>query len=120
MGGIHTQLATLISTLSDQRSSDNDAVGNRISGLETQLTQVTGAITTMSERFEQLMTVVTAMTATKGQGKGGPYGKDAGQGQGKAKTLIQVPDTTNDTAMDTNNDQTAQQPQTKSAKVAEA
>ena len=84
-----------------------------------------------------LMTAVNNMTASKGSGKGGPYGKDAGQGQGKAKTLIQVPEaaatggggaaaaaaaaaSTDDTAMDTNNDQSTQQPQTKSAKVAEA
>ena len=118
IGGLNTSLTNLVTQLSAQRTSDNEAVGQRISGLETQLTSI-------SENMAILMTAVKGF----GNGKGGPYGKDAGQGQGKSKTLIQVPEaavtgggsaaaaaaSTDDASMDTTNSE-----QTKSAKLAEA
>ena len=110
MGGISAQLSTLITALSEQRTTDSTAVANRISGVDAQLKS-------LSDSMAHLVTAVNNLTASKGNGKGGPYGKDAGQGQGKAKTLVQAPDTTNDAAMDTNN---SEQLQIRSVQSAEA
>ena len=86
MQGVHTQLATLITSLTDQRNSDSHAVGGRLTGFETELTKVSSAVLALTTKFDQLMSVVTSMAAPKGKGKG------------KDKTLIQVTDTTNDAA----------------------
>ena len=116
MGGLNTSLTNLVTQLSAQRTSDSEAVGQRISGLETQLTSI-------AENMPILMTAVKGGPYGKGNG---PYGKDAGQG--KSKTLIQVSEAavtggasassaaaSTDEAMGTTNSE-----QTKSAKLAEA
>ena len=93
MNGIHTQMATLVTSLADQRNSDSAAVTNRLAGVDTELTKVSTAVLELSTKFDQLMTVVTNMAAApKGWGKG--QGKD----KGEAKTLIQLTDTSKDTA----------------------
>ena len=128
LGGIQTSIDSLIVALSGQRTQDSAAVSDRITGVETKLTTMTGDIAA-------ILLAVQGLTEANGKGYGkdkgkGPYGigKDAGQGQGKAKTLIQAPtaeatapaaaaavDDTNDTDMDTNSSE-----QTRSVQTAEA
>ena len=116
MQSVHTQLATLITSLTDQRNSDSIAVGGRLSGFETELTKVSSAVLALNTRFDQLMTVVTNMAAPKGKGK--EKGKDTG------KTLIQSTDPTADStaadAADAELDEPSTLAPTKSARKAEA
>ena len=71
MNGIHTQIATLVTSLTDQRNSDSASVGNRLAGVDTELTKVSSAVLELSTKFDQLMTVVTNMAAApKGWEKG--------------------------------------------------
>ena len=90
MQEVLTQLATLITSLTEQRNSDSQAVGGRLTGFETELTKVSSAVLALNTKFDQLMTVVTNMAVPKGKGK--EKRKDTG------KTLIQVNDPTADSA----------------------
>ena len=106
---VHTQLSTLIASIASQRSTDSEAVGGRLTGCETELQKVSIAVMSLTEKFDQLM---TTMTASKGKSKG------------KEKTLVQATDAAaaaaSTAAADAEIDEPSTQPQTKSAKKTEA
>ena len=92
---------------------DSNSVAGRQTGFETELTKVSIAVASVSDKFDQLMTAVNNMsTPPKGQSKG------------KVKMLVQATDaavaTAASAAADAEFDDPTTQSHTKSARKAEA